>query len=103
MLQCLGPFSGALFGWLILKERVEAKTWAAMAVAVVGVLIMVGDGGAIAANGSVVGLVMALCIPVAMGLYNVKSWTPVGTGRSTPTLADDRDRVGTSLGLAMAG
>ncbi len=67
-LQCAGPFSGALFGWLILKERVERRTWLAMAVAAAGVSIMVGGGFEV---GSGTGLLMAAMIPVLLGLYNV--------------------------------
>ena len=67
-LQCAGPFSGALFGWLILKERVQRRTWVAIAIAAVGVAVMVGGGIDI---GSTTGLILAMTIPVLLGLYNV--------------------------------
>ena len=37
------PFFAALLGWLILKERVRPATWAAIAVAICGIGIMVAD------------------------------------------------------------
>ncbi len=58
----LAPFFTAIFGWLLLGERVRLRTWLAMAVAAAGVLIMVegalsGDG----LLGMVYALAMALC------------------------------------------
>jgi drug/metabolite transporter (DMT)-like permease len=47
------PVFAALFGWLILSERVRPGTWIAMAVAACGILVMVRDGlaaGALAGN-----------------------------------------------------
>ncbi|PLL11011.1 EamA family transporter [Tabrizicola sp. TH137] len=47
------PFLTALIGWAVLGERVRAETWAAMAVALTGIFVMVrGDlsGGAMAGN-----------------------------------------------------
>ncbi len=38
---CAGPFLAALLGWLFLKEGVGLVTWIAMAVAAVGITIMV--------------------------------------------------------------
>ena len=67
-LQSASPFSGALFGWLLLRERVDGRTWAAMAVAVLGVAIMVGSG---LEAGSATGVIFAALIPVVLGLYNV--------------------------------
>lgn len=40
----LAPFCTALLGWLILRERVSLKTWIAISIAVMGVLIMVSGG-----------------------------------------------------------
>jgi len=67
-LQSAAPFSGALFGWVILGEIVDRRTWAAMAAAVVGVAIMVGTG---IEAGSTSGVLLAALIPVLLGLYNV--------------------------------
>lgn len=47
------PFLTALIGWMALGERVRAETWAAMAVALTGIFVMVQDdlsGGAMAGN-----------------------------------------------------
>lgn len=47
------PFLTALIGWAVLGERVRPETWAAMAVALTGIFVMVrGDltGGAMAGN-----------------------------------------------------
>jgi drug/metabolite transporter (DMT)-like permease len=47
------PFLTALIGWAVLGEKVRAETWAAMAVALIGIFVMVrGDlsGGAMAGN-----------------------------------------------------
>ena len=39
-----GPFLAAILGWIVLRERVSPITWAAMGVAVVGIVVMVsGD------------------------------------------------------------
>ena len=38
------PFMAALLGWIILKEPVRPATWAAIAVAGVGMFVMVRDG-----------------------------------------------------------
>lgn len=47
------PFLTALIGWVVLGEKVRAETWAAMAVALTGIFVMVRDdlsGGAMAGN-----------------------------------------------------
>ena len=55
------PFLTALIGWMTLGERVRAETWAAMAVALTGIFVMVRDdlsGGAMA--GHIAALLSAL-------------------------------------------
>ena len=66
-LQSLAPFSAALLGWWWLRERVDLHTWAAMAIAVVGVVIMGTTWDA--SNG--VGICVAACIPLMLGVYTV--------------------------------
>ena len=66
-LQSLAPFSAALLGWLLLRERVDGHAWAAMGTAVAGVAIMGSSWGA----SNVVGLSAAACIPLMLGLYTV--------------------------------
>ena len=62
------PFSGAFFGWMLLRERVSAVTFGAMAAAVAGVAMMVGSG---IEAGQTSGVVLAAGIPIMLGLYNV--------------------------------
>jgi len=63
-----GPFFAAVLGWIILKERVAALTWAAIAAAVVGMGIMFADGFA---SGKPVGLIVALGAAVTYALVFV--------------------------------
>jgi drug/metabolite transporter (DMT)-like permease len=51
------PFVTAVLGWVWLKEPVRRSTWIAMALALVGIAIMVGGGFA---AGTVFGIVLAL-------------------------------------------
>jgi len=67
LLQSLAPFSAAVLGWLLLREKVDGHTWAAMATAVVGVAIM----GSTWDSSSVVGISVACCIPLMLGVYTV--------------------------------
>jgi drug/metabolite transporter (DMT)-like permease len=56
-----GPFFAAVLGWLVLGERVRATTWAAIAVAGFGVVLMVREGLAIGAGaGNIAALISAL-------------------------------------------
>ncbi len=82
-LQSAAPFSGALFGWLLLRERVDKRTWAAMAGAIVGVTIMVGTG---IGEGSASGLLLAGMLPILLGLYNVMVKTAKGSDPLVPAL-----------------
>lgn len=66
-LQASAPAWGAVFGWLLLRERVRMRTVFAMGIAAVGVGIMVASG---LDAGSTSGVLLAACIPVALGLYN---------------------------------
>ena len=66
-LQSLAPFSAALLGWMLLRERVDGHAWAAMGTAVAGVAIMGSSWGA----SNVVGLSAAACIPLMLGMYTV--------------------------------
>lgn len=62
------PIFAAVFGWLLLRERVERRTIIAIGVTIVGVAAMVGTG---LDAGSGIGVLFAACIPVLVGLYNV--------------------------------
>lgn len=63
-----GPFSGALFGWVLLRERVRSRTWIALGLATVGIAVIVSGG---LDAGSAAGVLLAAAIPVLLGLYNV--------------------------------
>ncbi len=55
------PFFAAILGWLILGERVRQATWAAIALAVAGMFIMVREGlSAGALDGNIAALTSAL-------------------------------------------
>ncbi len=62
------PVFAAIFGWLLLRERVQPSTLVAIGVTGVGVAVMVGTG---LDAGSGVGVLFAAMIPVLVGLYNV--------------------------------
>lgn len=62
------PFLAAVLGWLLLRERVGQATWIAMAVALVGVAIMVWRG---MTGGSLYGNVMALVTALGFAGFSV--------------------------------
>ncbi|MGL5011428.1 MAG: DMT family transporter, partial [Paracoccaceae bacterium] len=62
------PFVAALLGWLILRETVRPATWAAMALAVVGMFIMVREGLAL---GALAGNIAALLSAAGFGAFSV--------------------------------
>ena len=64
----LAPLITALLAWMILGEKVRAKTWVAIAVAVFGVIIMVN--GSVSAEG-VGGILLALSMAVFYSLFVV--------------------------------
>ena len=66
-LQSLAPFPAALLGWLLLRERVDSHTWAAMGTAVVGVAIMASSWDL----SDALGVSAAACIAVMLGVYTV--------------------------------
>ena len=66
-LQSLAPFSAALLGWLLLRERVDGHTWAAMATALAGVAVI----GSAWDDSNKLGLIIAACIPLFLGTYTV--------------------------------
>ncbi len=61
----IAPFSAALLGWWILKERVDATTWIAMVIALAGLAIMLfGSMGGGALIGSILAIYSAFCFSV---------------------------------------
>ncbi len=67
VLQSLAPFSAALIGWILLRERVDRNTWAAMFGAAVGVIVMASGWD----SSDAVGIVLAASIPLMFGGYSV--------------------------------
>jgi len=88
------PFFTALFAWVILRERVDAKTMLAIAVAATGIALMVGDG---IATGTLFGNVMALFAAVSIAGYVVT----LRMGRSVNMLPTAV--IGALLSLLLAG
>ncbi len=83
LLLAAAPVYAAVFGWLLLRERVHSATFIAIGVTMVGVAIMVGTG---LDAGSGVGLVFAMLIPALVGLYNVVLRSAPGTDPVVPAL-----------------
>jgi len=67
-LLAAAPVFAAIFGWLLLRERVGRSTAIATGVTMFGVAVMVGTG---LDAGSGIGVLLAALIPVLVGLYNV--------------------------------
>lgn len=68
-----GPLFGALFGWLLLRERVALPTWLAMAVAAAGIVVMVAggeEGGGSSLSGDLIALALPLSFTLAVVLLN---------------------------------
>lgn len=62
------PFVAAVLGWIILGERVKPWTWAAIALAVFGMYLMVREG---LAMGALVGNIAALLSAAGFGAFSV--------------------------------
>jgi len=62
------PFVAAILGWILLGERVKSWTWAAIALAVVGMYLMVREG---LAMGAVAGNIAALLSAAGFGAFSV--------------------------------
>ncbi|MBM3678915.1 MAG: DMT family transporter [Actinobacteria bacterium] len=58
-MQAVSPFIAALLGWVLLRERVDRKTWLAILVAIVGIVVMVGGPGSGSALGHGIAFVMS--------------------------------------------
>lgn len=67
-IMAASPFFAAVLGWLLLKERVRARTWSTMLLAGLGIAAMVGDGIVI---GHVAGQLAALATTVAIACFTV--------------------------------
>jgi len=76
ILQGLMPFCAALAGWLVLQERVAARTWVAMAAATAGIAVMFQDA---LGSGNLAGSLIALVVPLAAAVNTVA--VKLGRGR----------------------
>lgn len=61
ILQALSPFVAALLAFLLMRERVDLRTWIAMLIAAFGVYVMVAPS---IGSGSYLGNLLGLAIPV---------------------------------------
>jgi drug/metabolite transporter (DMT)-like permease len=89
------PVFGAIFGWVLLRERVHRTTVAAIGATAIGVTVMVGTG---LDAGSGIGVLFAGMIPVLVGLYNVLLRSEPSADPVVPALI-----AGTFLGAGAAG
>ncbi len=62
------PFLAAIFGWIILREKVRKATWLASMFAIVGIAIMVIDGISL---GRMLGNVMALLSALGFAIFTI--------------------------------
>jgi drug/metabolite transporter, DME family len=62
------PFVAAILGWICLREQVRPATWAAIALAIIGMFIMVREGLAI---GAMHGNIAALLSAAGFGAFSV--------------------------------
>jgi drug/metabolite transporter (DMT)-like permease len=56
------PLVAAVLGWWVLKELVPGRTWVAISIAMVGLMVMVGGG---IAGGRYLGNLIALWVPIS--------------------------------------
>ncbi len=119
VIQSLSPFISGLGGWLFLGERVRRRTWVAMAVALVGTVVMLwGSRGAGSRIGDLLALVMASAFAGATLVVRWHRSVPMpaaaalaaalgalfALGPSTPLAASARDLVLLALfGVAQLG
>lgn len=65
VLSSVAPFTAALFGALFLHERIPARTWATLSLAICGIVVMFMDS---LGGGGMLGNLIALVIPVAFAV-----------------------------------
>ena len=128
LIQSLTPFIAGLGGWICLGERVRARTWAAMAVALAGTAVMLwGSSGTGSRSGDVLALVTATAFAAATVVVRWRRTVPMPAaaalasafgaalafGPATPSMATGGDlallavfgigQLGTGLLLFTAG
>jgi drug/metabolite transporter (DMT)-like permease len=76
LLFAASPFVAAVLGWMVLRESVRPGTWVAIAIAILGMFLMVRDG---LATGAIAGNLAALLSAVGFGAFSVAlRWGRVG-------------------------
>lgn len=65
VVQSLGPFFTAVLAWLVLREPISGRSWLAIVAASLGMGAMFGAGLAADEPTRLIGLLLALAIPVA--------------------------------------
>lgn len=93
------PIWAALIGRVVLGERVPRTTQIAIALTAAGIAVMVGSG---LDAGSTAGVVLALLIPVTVGLYNVVLRSDGGADPVVPALIAGVALGGVSGVIALA-
>jgi drug/metabolite transporter (DMT)-like permease len=108
VIQSLSPFIAGLGGWLCLGERVRYRTWAAMAVAAVGTVVMLwGSTGGGSRVGDLLALVTATAFAVATVIVRWHRSVPmpaaaalaaalsglIALGPAAPSTAGTRDLI----------
>ena len=68
VVQSLGPFFTAVLAWLVLREPIAGRSWLAIVAASLGMGAMFGAGLAAAEPTRLIGLLLALAIPVAASI-----------------------------------
>src|SRR5206468_7779941 len=63
-----GPYVAGVLGWMLLGERIAARTWLAMGVALVGAVVMVSDSYA---RGAIVGDLLAIVMAASFATATV--------------------------------
>jgi drug/metabolite transporter (DMT)-like permease len=71
--QAISPLLAAVLGWIFLREHVTGRTWAAMAIALAGVALMMGGPGEADFVGDAMTLVMSFAFAVAIVITRRRS------------------------------
>ena len=99
LMQSTSPFYAAILGRVFLKEPVSRDTLVAIAVATVGVVVMVGGN---VGDSDLVGIVLSVALSVALGAYSVLVRSSPARDPGVPTLVGGTT-AGVVAGLVALG